>query len=84
MLRTAAMVLVLSASAATAQIVVPPINGECPADHYLNSDGNCVEHPIPCSDRTGATAICNDGDCSYSQHHSGTCSRHGGVKEWLR
>ena len=31
----------------------------------------------------GATAICNDGTYSYSQHHSGTCSHHGGVREWL-
>lgn len=31
----------------------------------------------------GATAKCNDGFFSYSQHHSGTCSWHGGVEEWL-
>jgi hypothetical protein len=31
----------------------------------------------------GATAICNDGSCSYSAHHQGTCSHHGGVAEWL-
>ena len=31
----------------------------------------------------GATARCRDGDYSYSTHHSGTCSRHGGVSEWL-
>jgi hypothetical protein len=31
----------------------------------------------------GATAKCRDGDYSYSTHHSGTCSRHGGVSEWL-
>jgi hypothetical protein len=31
----------------------------------------------------GATAICRDGDYSYSTHHSGTCSGHGGVKQWL-
>jgi hypothetical protein len=30
-----------------------------------------------------ATAICNDGTYSYSQSRSGTCSHHGGVKEWL-
>lgn len=27
----------------------------------------------------GATAKCNDGTYSYSQHHQGTCSHHGGV-----
>jgi hypothetical protein len=29
------------------------------------------------------TARCKDGSLSYSQHRSGTCSRHGGVAEWL-
>lgn len=31
----------------------------------------------------GATARCVDGTYSYSQHHSGTCSHHGGVAAWL-
>jgi hypothetical protein len=31
----------------------------------------------------GATAQCRDGSYSYSQHHSGTCSYHGGVAVWL-
>jgi hypothetical protein len=31
-----------------------------------------------------ASAICNDGSLSYSQHRSGTCSRHGGVRRWLK
>ena len=31
----------------------------------------------------GATARCNDGTYSYSQTHSGTCSHHGGVAQWL-
>jgi hypothetical protein len=29
------------------------------------------------------TALCKDGSSSYSQHHSGTCSGHGGVEKWL-
>jgi len=29
------------------------------------------------------TAVCKDGSKSYSQHHSGTCSGHGGVEKWL-
>jgi hypothetical protein len=35
------------------------------------------------TDPTGATAKCKDGTYSKSQHHSGTCSSHGGVAEWL-
>jgi hypothetical protein len=31
----------------------------------------------------GATALCRDGTYSFSQHHSGTCSHHGGVAKWL-
>ncbi len=31
----------------------------------------------------GATALCRDGTYSYSQTHSGTCSHHGGVAQWL-
>ena len=58
--------------------------GDC--GYYVNHDGNRV--PRPCGDTTqqcprGATARCRDGTCSYSQHHSGTCSGHSGVAEWL-
>jgi hypothetical protein len=31
----------------------------------------------------GATAQCRDGTYSFSKHHSGTCSHHGGVAAWL-
>jgi competence protein ComEA len=31
-----------------------------------------------------ATAKCKDGTYSMSQHHSGTCSHHGGVAQWLK
>lgn len=31
----------------------------------------------------GATARCNDGTYSFSQHRSGTCSHHRGVAQWL-
>jgi hypothetical protein len=30
-----------------------------------------------------ATARCRDGTYSFSQHHQGTCSHHGGVAMWL-
>ncbi|GAC1299811.1 MAG: hypothetical protein NVS9B2_05240 [Steroidobacteraceae bacterium] len=35
------------------------------------------------TDPSGATAKCKDGTYSKSQHHSGSCSKHGGVAEWL-
>ena len=31
----------------------------------------------------GATAKCRDNSMSFSKHHSGTCSRHGGVAQWF-
>jgi len=31
-----------------------------------------------------ASAVCNDGTLSHSAHRSGTCSGHGGVREWLK
>jgi hypothetical protein len=34
--------------------------------------------PLP-----GATARCNDGTYSFSQHRQGTCSGHRGVAQWL-
>ncbi|MDT8911618.1 DUF3761 domain-containing protein [Amycolatopsis sp. PS_44_ISF1] len=54
---------------------------ECGGDYYVNSSGNCVHRPS--SNPAGATALCKDGSYSYSQHRSGTCSGHGGVKNWL-
>lgn len=32
----------------------------------------------------GATARCKDGTYSFSKHHQGTCSHHGGVAQWYR
>ncbi|WP_085931901.1 DUF3761 domain-containing protein [Asticcacaulis benevestitus] len=55
--------------------------------YYTNSDGNTVQSPhkevIGCAP-SGASARCRDGTCGFSQHRSGTCSRHGGVAEWMR
>ncbi len=58
--------------------------GSCPADHYINSDGHCVPRPVQApAPPPGATAQCNDGSYSFSEHHQGTCSHHGGVRRWL-
>ena len=39
---------------------------------------------LPTIATVDATALCNDGELSYSTHHQGTCSHHGGVAEWYR
>jgi hypothetical protein len=52
--------------------------------HYINSSGNCVPNPVEAPVApAGATAKCKDGEYSFSQHRSGTCSGHGGVAQWL-
>lgn len=53
---------------------------------YINKDGVRVHSPA--HTRTGdvpagATAKCRDSTYSFSRHHRGTCSHHGGVSVWL-
>jgi Protein of unknown function (DUF3761) len=55
--------------------------------HYTNSTGQSVHQPAKSLNGKvplGASAQCRDGDYSFSQHSSGTCSGHGGVAAWLR
>jgi Protein of unknown function (DUF3761) len=87
MTRAAALIgtVILLLVASGAQTEGQQLQGDC--GYYINSDGNRV--PRPCGDwhkdapPKGATAKCRDGTFSYSQHHSGTCSGHGGVASWL-
>lgn len=54
--------------------------------NYVNSDGETVHRPAHTrGDKVpeGATARCRDNTYSFSTHHRGTCSHHGGVAEWL-
>jgi Protein of unknown function (DUF3761) len=57
----------------------------CTNGTYVNSSGNTVCKPEESSTGPppGATAECEDGTFSFSEHRSGTCSDHGGVKRWL-
>ena len=46
----------------------------------------CLAVPVAASGGStppGATARCRDGTYSFSQHHQGSCSHHGGVATWL-
>lgn len=64
-----------------------PNEGDLDNHHaYVNRDGQIVHAPAhSLSGRVpeGATARCRDGTYSFSRHHTGTCSRHGGVAQWL-
>lgn len=72
------------------------VSASCGAGYYQNSDGQCIPDPpsgLPPGGApglvgsggapSGATALCRDGDYSFSTHRSGTCSGHGGVRQWL-
>ncbi len=53
---------------------------------YTNVNGVQIHSPAHTVDGSvpaGATAECQDGTYSFSQHHRGTCSHHGGVASWL-
>jgi hypothetical protein len=62
----------------------PAPQPSCTNGTYINSAGNTVCRPETVNSApAGATAACRDGTYSFSQTHSGTCSHHGGVSEWL-
>jgi hypothetical protein len=66
----------------SADLYVPKLSND---RHYTNSDGNTVHSPANSNGGppAGATALCQDGTYSFSQHRQGTCSHHGGVSKWL-
>ncbi len=64
----------------------PDENGLDSHKHYVNKDGQLVHSPAKSKSGqipVGASAQCGDGTYSFSQHHRGTCSHHGGVATWL-
>lgn len=77
-------------TAAPAPTSSPPTNpspaSSCPNGSYVNVSGNtvCSPYASPGGAPAGATARCNDGTYSFSQHRQGTCSYHGGVAQWLQ
>jgi len=94
MIRRLALALALTFSAgafaqdATHAPIASPANDSQLVEHgsYVNSSGQVVHspaHSISGGVPAGATAKCRDGTYSFSQHHSGTCSHHGGVANWL-
>jgi uncharacterized protein YgiM (DUF1202 family) len=51
---------------------------------YTNSQGNRIQSPVRADAApSGASALCRDGTYSFSASRRGTCSRHGGVAQWL-
>ncbi len=71
-------------AAATAAPAAPakPATTTKPAAAATAASASTPEHSVN-NDPSGATAKCKDGTYSHSTTHSGTCSKHGGVAEWL-
>jgi hypothetical protein len=73
------------ACAALALLIVGSAAVASGGDYYTNSNGHRVHRPVLANrPPDGATAQCRDGTYSFSEHHRGTCSHHGGVESWRR
>ncbi len=83
----AAGLFTVSAYAATPTSPSSPDEGQLlEQGHYLNKDGQELHSPAHTKTGKapkGATALCRDNTYSFSQHHRGTCSHHGGVAKWI-
>ena len=62
--------------------VGPALAYACNNNYYVNSSGHLVHSPSCGEEHEKRTAECRDGSVSYSKHHRGTCSYHGGVAHW--
>ena len=72
--------LMVALTEATTAAAAPLPLQQCQPGSYQASSGDCVEAPD--HNANNVTAICRDGSDSHSEHHSGTCSGHGGVAQW--
>ena len=85
----AAAALLFSVSSAFAYVEPGTTPDEANLSNHntnTNRDGNTVHAParsLSGKAPEGATARCRDATYSFSRHRSGTCSRHGGVADWL-
>jgi hypothetical protein len=83
------LLLGIAGSAIGRDLSSPPSIDDSTLDrhsYYTNVDGDSVHQPAKSLNGNvprGASALCRDGDYSFSEHHTGTCSRHGGVAQWL-
>ena len=68
-----------AAAAASASTPAAPAATPAPAGAASKSSAAATRGAPP----AGATAKCKDGSYSTSKSHSGACSKHGGVTDWL-
>jgi hypothetical protein len=81
-----------ASSSSSAPAATPPAASTPPAGSASAPTSPATTKPAASSstkpasgntDPTGATAKCKDGTYSKSKSHSGACSHHGGVDQWL-
>ena len=93
------LLAILICLAILAQIASPQQSG-APAQQPASSQEAAASNPLSGSDKSNgagrfrkikvkmvpekATAQCEDLTFSFSEHVSGTCAKHGGVKKWLK
>jgi hypothetical protein len=70
------------AAAGSAPAAAPAAQPAKPAKAATAATTKSGEHSVN-DDATGAIAKCKDGSYSHSKTHTGTCSKHGGVADWL-
>jgi hypothetical protein len=72
-------------SAAPASTPPPRNDNAVPPAASQRAPAPAPSRPVPPPAATPGkpTAKCKDGSLSYSTHHSGACSHHGGVAQWL-
>ena len=63
---------------------ISPVAGSTHAESRATAPRATTRSAAPKPGYGDASAICKDGTLSYSAHRSGTCSRHGGVRQWLK
>lgn len=62
----------------------PPVPEQKPAPVPVQAkESKSLHATVPDTVEPGVTARCKDGSFSHSKQHSGSCSRHGGVAQWL-
>jgi hypothetical protein len=70
-------------AAATADTAAASGAATAPAAKSTTAMKSAPSMAASATDPTGATAKCKDGTYSHAKTHSGACSKHGGVADWL-
>jgi hypothetical protein len=77
-----------STSSSSSAASTPPASGTAmkaaaPATPTASGTSSSPKSTTGNTDPTGATAKCKDGTYSKAKTHSGACSKHGGVDQWM-